>query len=66
MKRSCRSKIDNRLVLPSRIICPQQPFSAMTVNSFRSREETKKVLEGAVKDYAKMFKQLGQKVRPGL
>ena len=36
------------------------------VNSFRSRDETKSVLKAAVADYAKIFKELGLNVRPGL
>ena len=36
------------------------------VESYRSPADAKKELEGAIKTYAKVFKELGQKVRPGL
>ncbi|MCH7694356.1 MAG: tripartite tricarboxylate transporter substrate binding protein, partial [Proteobacteria bacterium] len=36
------------------------------VESYRSPADAKKELEGAIATYAKVFKELGQKVRPGL
>jgi hypothetical protein len=36
------------------------------VESYRSPADAKKELEGAISTYAKVFKELGQKVRPGL
>ena len=36
------------------------------VDSFRNAEDAKKVMFSAVADYAKIFKQMGKKVRPGL
>ncbi len=36
------------------------------VESYRNPTDAKKELEGAIKTYAKVFKEMGQKVRPGL
>jgi tripartite-type tricarboxylate transporter receptor subunit TctC len=36
------------------------------VDSFRNAEDSKKVMSAAIIDYAKIFKQMGKKVRPGL
>ena len=36
------------------------------VESFRSAADSKKVMMSAIKDYAKIFKKMGKKVRPGL
>jgi len=36
------------------------------VDSFRSAEEAKDIFDSAILEYAKIYKELGREVRPGL